>query len=77
MLVVIMVMKYGAMLRSADYAFSTLTSWKDSHVIAWLFFLFPFPSIEKLGYAGNRPFFEVAIFSEACRNRERAMWGDF
>lgn len=26
-------------------AFSTLTSWKDSHVNAWLFFLFPFPSI--------------------------------
>ena len=45
MLVVIMVMKYGVMLRSAEMLFQLLPHGRTVMYFAWLFFLFPFPSI--------------------------------
>ena len=45
MLVVIMVMKYGVMLRSAEMLFQLLPHGKTVMYFAWLVFLFPFPSI--------------------------------
>ena len=57
MLVVIMVMKYGVMLRSAEMLFQLLPHGKTVMLTHGCFFFFLSPLFEKLGYAGNRPFF--------------------
>ena len=57
MLVVIMVMKYGVMLRSAEMLFLLLPHGKTVMLTHGCFFFFLSPLFEKLGYAGNRPFF--------------------